>query len=64
MKKRTRRKLDVHEAAEVLGLNYKTVYRKAHAGEIPSKKLLGKVWFEKPSLLKWLKDSTVDRSQE
>ena len=42
------------EAAEALGVSEATIYRMAAAGEIPSRRLRGRVVFPKAALDAWL----------
>jgi excisionase family DNA binding protein len=58
--------LDLHEAASVLGMHYKTLEKKARNHEIPAMKV-GKRWrFRLSSLNSWmergLKSNTTDRA--
>lgn len=46
--------LTADEVAELLGLNRKTVYEYATAGEIPCKRLGRRLLFYKPTILAWL----------
>lgn len=58
--------LDLHEAAEILGMHWKTLEAKARQHEVPALKL-GKRWrFRLSSLNSWLErglqSSTTDRA--
>lgn len=58
--------LDLHEAASILGMHYKTLEKKARQHEVPAFKV-GKRWrFRLSSLNSWLdtglKSNTTDRA--
>ena len=46
----------LEEAANFLGLSKSTIYRLTSTNEIPFLKKGGKIWFERSSLLTWLKE--------
>lgn len=56
--------IDVDEAAEILGYHRNTVYRLAHAGDIPSIRVRRRVLFEKAAIEAWITDSIDRRGDE
>jgi excisionase family DNA binding protein len=66
MKKKPDR-IDVHETAEILSVHFKTAYRWAQEGRIPSTELpcgRVRVVFSRKAITAWLKTNTVNRGGE
>lgn len=49
----TNRRYSVREAADRLGVSYRTIYRMIHDREIPSVKIRGRYWIPAESFDRW-----------
>lgn len=65
MRKRKDKYLTAPEAAEILGVHVKTLYRWAKEERIPSIQIRGRgVRFSEAALKRWLKSSIVERGND
>jgi excisionase family DNA binding protein len=58
------RVLTFDEAREFLGIAKATLYRKTSAGEIPHSKKMGRVYFDRAELEKWLLGHRINTTRD
>ena len=59
-KRRSKRLLNVEKAAQYLGLQADTVYKKARLRELPSVKVGRALWFDVEALERFIREHTIE----